>query len=238
MIYKLLERLVTRPENRKVNASTDTEPSATHIFNAELSRRYIKNKRALDIGCWTGQLEKLISQDAKTIVGLEPDRNAVKVATKNIPEASFMVGTAEKLPFKNQSFDVVTFLDVIEHVPAHSELTCLKEIHRVLKSNGILILSTNNNHPLSVLFDPAFWAFGHRHYGKEELKDMLTKTGFRTKQVIISGGFWRIATFNISMVAKHIFRMELKYPELIKKKILEDFKSRGVMSIHIIATKR
>ena len=238
MIYKFLERIVTRPESRTVNPSTDIEPSETHIFNATLVKRYIQKKKVLDIGCWTGQLEKLISQEAKELVGLEPDKDAIRVAKKTIPGVSFFVGTAEKLPFRNRSFDTVIFLDVIEHIPAQTELKCLKEIYRVLKPKGILILSTNYKHPIGVLFDPAFWAFGHRHYGRDELRNMLTQTGFDTKRIITSGGFWRITTFNISMVAKHIFKIALEYPKGIKKKVLEDFKPGGVVSIHIVAQKR
>lgn len=238
MIYKFLERMVTRPENRKVNPSTDIEPSETHLFNARLVKQYIQKKKVLDIGCWTGQLEKLIMQDARELVGLEPSKDAVNVAKKSIPGAFFFVGSAEKLPFENNSFDTVIFLDVIEHVPVQTELKCLKEIYRVLKSRGILILSTGYKHPIGVLFDPSFWAFGHRHYGKSELKKMLIQTGFNTKHVITSGGFWRIITFNISMVAKHIFKIKLEYSKRIKKKVLEDFKPGGVVSIHIIAQKR
>lgn len=230
--------MVTRPENREVNPSTDIEPSETHIFNANLVKRYIKKKKVLDIGCWTGQLEKLISQEVKELVGLEPDKNAVRVAKKIIPGASFFVGTAEKLPFRDNSFDTVIFLDVIEHIPAQTELKCLKEIYRILKPKGIMILSTGYKHPVGVLFDPSFWAFGHRHYGKDELTNMLTQTGFYTKRVITSGKFWRIVTFNISMVAKHIFKIKLEYSKGIKKKVLEDFKPGGVVSIHIIAQKR
>lgn len=238
MIYKFLERIVTKPEGRRVNPTTDIKPSATHIFNVKLAKQYIRNKKVLDIGCWTGQFEKLAIGTAKEIVGLEPDTDAVTFAKKTIPQAKFLVGTAEKLPFKNGSFDAITFLDVIEHIPAHTEIRCLKEIYRVLKPHGMVILSTNNKHLISVLFDPAFWAFGHRHYGKDELRNMLNKTGFNTKHVIISGGFWRIATFNASMVAKHLLRVELNYPKTIKRKILEDFRPGGVMSIHIVAQKR
>src|SRR3989344_3079864 len=165
MIYNFLERIVTRPERRTINPSTDIEPAETHIFNASLAKRYIQKKKVLDIGCWTGQLEKLINQEAKELVGLEPDKDAVMVAKKAVSGVSFFVGTAEKLPFKNRSFDTVIFFDVIEHIPAQTELKCLKEIYRVLKPKGILILSTGYKHPIGVLFDPAFWAFGHRHYG-------------------------------------------------------------------------
>jgi len=238
MIYKFLERIFTRPESRTINPLTDIEPSETHIFNASLVKRYIKEKKVLDIGCWTGQLEKLISQQAKELVGLEPDRNAVRVAKRIVPGVSFFSGTAEKLPFRNRSFDTATFFDVIEHIPVQTELKCLKEIYRVLKPKGILILSTNYKHPIGILFDPAFWALGHRHYGKCELKNMLTQAGFDTKRIIISGGFWRITTCNISMVVKHIFKIKLEYPKGIKKKILEDFKPGGVVSIHIVAQKR
>ena len=48
------------------------------------------------------------------------------------------------LPFKNSSFDIVFFCDVIEHLPVEKIPQVIGEIYRVIKTNGTLILSTPN----------------------------------------------------------------------------------------------
>jgi len=60
---------------------------------------------------------------------------------KNKPQ-NFICADAHHLPFKGKIFDKVCMYEVIEHV--ESPLSCLKEIHRVLKKNGILEVSTPN----------------------------------------------------------------------------------------------
>jgi ubiquinone/menaquinone biosynthesis C-methylase UbiE len=60
---------------------------------------------------------------------------------KNKPQ-NFICADAHYLPFKGKIFDKVCMYEVIEHV--ESPLSCLKEIHRVLKKNGILEVSTPN----------------------------------------------------------------------------------------------
>lgn len=238
MIYELLQKaLAKREDARKVNPTTDTEISATHRFNYRFTKKYIQNKKVLDVGCWTGQFEQLAIQTTKQMVGIDPDIHAIRFAKTIVKGPRFLKGTATKLQFKNSSFDVVTFLDVIEHIPADTEIVCLKEIARVLKPNGIIILSTNNKHPIAILFDPAFWGFGHRHYSTDELEHMLGKSGFSVLRVVKSGGFWRITAFVLDMVAKHIFRFKLVYPQSIQRKIANDFKPGGIMTIHVVARK-
>ena len=237
MIYKLLENIVTREEFRKFNEFTDIDPSEGHKINFEFTKPYIKNKKVLDIGCWSGQFEKLAVKEAKEIVGIDPDEGAIKFAKRTIKGATFLQGSAVDLPFKDKSFDVVTFMDVIEHVPKNSELKCIEEIYRVLKPDGILFLCTPYKHPISVLFDPAFWAFGHRHYSKKELKNMLSKNNFSVEEVFIKGGFWMISTFIISMAVKYILRIKLEFPSFVKQQLSNDYRKDGIVCIYIVAKK-
>lgn len=238
MFSKLFQIIFSRKERRTVNADTDSFPAESHIFNFNFARKYIYNKSVLDVGCWTGQFEEMAIAVTQKIVGIDPDENAIKLAKHKIPKATFLKGDATNLQFKSESFDTVTFLDVIEHIPPHTELTCLKQIHRVLKTNGALILSTNYKHPLSVLLDPAFWAYGHRHYSKNELKSLLSESGFTIDKIITVGGIIRILSHDISLLGKHIFGINIKYPTVIRKKISEDIKSRGIMAIYVVAHKR
>ena len=56
-----------------------------------------------------------------------------------------MSSGAEALPFRDNAFDVVTLLDVIEHIPDENEAAVIGEALRVLKSGGRLVVSTNTD---------------------------------------------------------------------------------------------
>jgi len=118
----------------------------------------------------------------------------------------------EPFPFEDRSFDIVLFLDVIEHLHS-SPKRALKEINRVLKPNGALILTTPNlatlRNRLYVLFghsnyhELSYWFtsqpfFGHvREYTVLEVKKMLTWTGFRVKLVKLSNCLLRAEIFEL-----------------------------------------
>ena len=85
----------------------------------------VRTSRILDIGCGENKI-------FPTAIGLDvyPYSGVDKI------------GSAENLPFANKSFDIVTMLEVIEHLDNPEK--ALKEIYRVLKRNGKVIISTPN----------------------------------------------------------------------------------------------
>jgi SAM-dependent methyltransferase len=87
-------------------------------------------------------------------------------------------GLAEKLPFADESFDLVTALDVVEHLD--DDVAGLKEMNRVLKKDG-----------KTLIFVPAFmWLWGvqddisnHRiRYTKKQIVERLEKAGFEIER--------------------------------------------------------
>jgi SAM-dependent methyltransferase len=90
--------------------------------------------------------------------------------------------TALVLPFKDNSFSLVVFSEVLEHLPPGTELQALREIYRVSQPGGILLLSTPSADGvwgrLYTVADPAFWIIGHRHYSERVLRCMLQRCGF------------------------------------------------------------
>ncbi|MEK7169194.1 MAG: methyltransferase domain-containing protein [Patescibacteria group bacterium] len=223
---------------RRVNLDFDREPSFHHIFNAKFSCPYLKNKKVLDIGCWTGQFEQIASKYTKKIVGIDPGIDAIKTAKRFVLNADFYVGDALNLKFKSNSFDTVTILDVIEHIPRESEEKCLKEIGRVLKPNGYLIISTPHSHPLSILLDPAYFLIGHRHYSEKKLRELLSLTGFKTIKVKKTGGIFRLCIPLLQMFYKHILKRKLIVPMKIEDKIkLEYDDEKAFAQINIVGSK-
>jgi len=108
-----------------------------------------------------------------------------------------------KLPFKDDFFDVVMFNHVIEHMTTRDTLPILREIRRVLKKDGLLILETPNLFSLIHRIKAVFGIdFGYdlgdayikkrgypshiREYSANELKTILTNCGFRIEKLIMS----------------------------------------------------
>lgn len=223
---------------RKVNLDFDQEPSFHHKFNFEFTLPYIKNKKVLDIGCWTGQFEKLAVGHTKEIWGIDPGIEAINLAKKLLPNARFKTGNALDLKFKNKYFDTVTILDVIEHIPEGTEEKCLNEINRVLKPDGHLIVSTPHSHPLSTFLDPAFYLIGHRHYSEKKLRKLLNIAGFKILKVKKTGGLTRITTTLLEYFFKHILRKRYVMSKSLEKKIRDEYKSKQAFAqINIVAKK-
>ncbi len=103
-----------------------------------------------------------------------------------------IVGTVLSLPFRKGCFDFVYFMEVIEHLPAGTEHLALSEIYRIIKREGILILSTPNNYRFYGLLDPPKHLIGHRHYKLEQILKLVENAGFQNYSFFTSGGIWEI----------------------------------------------
>jgi SAM-dependent methyltransferase len=101
----------------------------------------------------------------------------------------------DKLPFNDNSFDVVLLLEIIEHFIIDPVFS-LKEIARVLKPNGVLILTTDNSHRFInfvklLSLKPIYWPYNDKMYGerhnreymKTEIQLLLNGMGFKDTDV-------------------------------------------------------
>ncbi len=199
--------------------------------------RGIKNKIIVDIGSSFGWLEKeLIRYEPKNIVGVEMNQEAVKFSKKNVKGVKFIVGDALTLPLENKFADTAILFDVIEHVPKNSELGTLKEANRILKKRGLLFLSTPNNNLFANFFDIA-WYLGHRHYSKNQIKNLLKKTGFRVLQLETKGSIFSSLYLTWFYIFKKLLNVSQPRNELLEK--LDDlgYQGSGITDIFLIAEK-
>ena len=89
----------------------------------------------LDVGCGDFAYTKLIKKTNDNVVSLD-----IEINEKNYSkETHFVIGVIEKLPFKNEYFDFIVCLSVIELIEDDSSV--FKELYRVLKSNGRLLIT-------------------------------------------------------------------------------------------------
>jgi ubiquinone/menaquinone biosynthesis C-methylase UbiE len=99
----------------------------------------------LDIGCGQGDLLAQLSPRAQTVVGTDLVDVMVETARANLRDYAnvrVLAAPAEDLPFPDQSIDAAILADVIEHLL--EPIGCLKEIRRVLKPGGLLVITTPN----------------------------------------------------------------------------------------------
>ena len=103
--------------------------------------RTVPYEALLDVGCGTGfLLDLLVAQKAARYSGLDLSEEMIRVAKgKAIPGAEFVAGSADKLPYPDESFDIVTCSQSFHHYPYPEK--AMREAWRVLKNGGLYILS-------------------------------------------------------------------------------------------------
>src|SRR4051812_26329910 len=96
----------------------------------------------LDVGCNVGALLKHCREvfPNMRLAGVEINPRALDAARRDVPGAELHASGAENLPFADESFDCVTCIEVLEHVPADLRATALAEMKRVLRPGGRLAL--------------------------------------------------------------------------------------------------
>lgn len=99
--------------------------------------------RYLDVGCGTGQnLEFLNSLKPSRVVGIDVSPIALEFARKACSACDLVQSDINgPLPFPDNMFDVATIFNVLYHTWVEDEVAVLKETRRVLKANGILLIT-------------------------------------------------------------------------------------------------
>jgi len=99
-------------------------------------------EKILDIGCGNGRFFEVFKEKKVDYFGIDSSEKLIQIARNNYPEGKFQVGDALNLPFPNNFFDKVYSIAVLHHVPSEEfRLQFLKEARRVLKTEGLLILT-------------------------------------------------------------------------------------------------
>jgi len=155
-----------------------------------LSTILIKGRRVLDLGCGTGDSGRVLKIFFSEIHGCDISETALKEAKDNDVTALCADFNMVQLPYKDKSFDVVTCLEVLEHMLDPTFL--LKEIYRLLLPEGQLIITTPNIRYFKNLMklilmgqfphtttDDFVWGGGHIHYfTRKDLTSLLKEAGF------------------------------------------------------------
>ena len=107
---------------------------------------------------------------------------------------------ATNIPFKDNELSQIIMLDVLEHIKKHE--LALKEINRVLKKQGKLIICVPNDTFLSYL-NPIRYAQHERHYTLKQITNLLEKNGFKIEKVFAGGGIFELANLYTHLIIKY-----------------------------------
>ncbi|MBW4576929.1 MAG: class I SAM-dependent methyltransferase [Aphanothece sp. CMT-3BRIN-NPC111] len=116
-----------------------------HLHRYALSLELVSGKSVLDLASGEGYGSALLAKVAQSVIGVDIDPESVEHAkqqyngTQNL---KFLVGSCDSVPLPNGSVEVVTSFETIEHHDRHEEM--MREIKRVLKPGGLLIISSPN----------------------------------------------------------------------------------------------
>ena len=151
------------------------------VARYEFAAQYCEGKDVLDIACGTGYGSTILLQQGKaqSVLGVDVDQDAVAYARDHyqLPGLRFEVGdlTGDLSHIKDR-FDLIVSLETIEHV--HDQRTAVTQYAKLLKPDGILILSTPNR----LLNSPGLKAGGqpsNRHHIREftrrEIQSLLSQ---------------------------------------------------------------
>ena len=106
----------------------------------------VKGKKVVDIACGEGYGTNILAQNALEIVGIDISEEAVENASKKYvrDNLNYMVGSVANIPLESNTVDVVVSYETIEHVDEESQKRFLAEAKRILKEDGVFIISTPN----------------------------------------------------------------------------------------------
>ncbi len=123
------------------------EISYEHWHRYLFASQFVADKVVLDIASGEGFGSNLLADSASKVVGIDKDEVSITHAASRYirDNLEFVLGTAESVPVLGEHFfDVVTSFETIEHLRVTEQVAFMNEIKRILKPDGLLIMSTPN----------------------------------------------------------------------------------------------
>ncbi len=142
-----------------------------HQKFARFARAMAAGGRHLDIGCGPGTfIGTLPSEECEsTGIDIAAAQIAYAEAHHGGPKRRFQVVAAGPLPFEADAFDVVSMIELIEHLPHERNMELLGEALRVIRPGGRILVSTPNYRSLWPWIEKLAARFGAMDYGEQHI---------------------------------------------------------------------
>ena len=153
-IKKSYNRYYEKIGNEYNNIRLDSKNEMDNII--KVIKHYVKfnNAKILDIGCGTGKYGELMQESGYKVIGLDKSDIQINQA-KQLIEA--YIGDVTNMQFEDDSFDVCTMIVMIQQLSYEDRILAFKEVFRVLKPKGILIIKTFSHDDLQFRFADQFF---------------------------------------------------------------------------------
>jgi SAM-dependent methyltransferase len=160
-----------------------THTDIAHVRRYEWARGRVAG-RILDVACGSGYGTAMLAE-LGPVTGVDRDEDALRLARSRSSAAEFQRVELPELPFADASFDAVVSFETVEHVD--DDVGFLREVRRVLRPDGALLLSTPNRDVTSPDGPPAN-PFHVREYRLDELLAMARAAGFGEPAEVLGQG--------------------------------------------------
>lgn len=131
---------------RRVNAFADFAHRLGFVAalrTIETAGIHLRGARVLDIGCGTGRwLERLARLGAKP-VGIDLSVDALVAAKRRVPKSAVLCAYAEQPVFREESFDIITSVTVLQHMVPATQVASLSRLYAYLRPGGVFVLLEN-----------------------------------------------------------------------------------------------
>jgi len=143
--------------------------------------RYKKSGTLLDIGCAFGHLLDAAEKRGWDAYGVEMSEYAAQEAAKKAGSGKIWTGNFLELPLPVNNFDVITMVDLIEHV--YDLVAVLDQCRKILKEEGLLVIITPNTDSFSRKLLGRSWPqFKEEHVAylsKRSVRELLHRSNFK-----------------------------------------------------------
>jgi glycosyltransferase involved in cell wall biosynthesis/ubiquinone/menaquinone biosynthesis C-methylase UbiE len=160
------------------NRYDDAQTAALYLSGI---RRYRgpQTGRLVIIGCGTGEFLAAAESTGWHVTGIEQSAVACETARRRLKGGRVLCTTLEEANLPTEQFDLCVVSDGLEY--ARSPLSFLREIHRVLKPNGTLLITAHSVDAWSVRYLRQKWAESKAltYFSRQTLQTALFKAGFR-----------------------------------------------------------
>ncbi len=152
----------------------------------------------LDAGCGDGFFTKILAKLSRTqsVTGVDISSKAIELAKNKNPDLEFYQGELNKIPLDSNSYDFVSMVEVIEHLVDVDGV--LEEISRVLKPNGLFLVTTTDFNWLKSVLIAAFYFEKYfyptnphvRFFTKNTLSQVLANHGLSVVKYRWNGSYF------------------------------------------------
>ncbi len=139
-----------------------------------------KKSKIADLGCGSGVAAKHLTEKGFYVTGIDLSESLLQEAKKESPESKFIYGDILNVPLDDNLFNGVWHVGSLLHIPRRFALQGLREVNRILKSDGIIYLSVKAGNSEGFEEDKRYGGIKKwwTYFDSDEINMLLEKSGF------------------------------------------------------------